>query len=95
MRDTSIFNRGVFQTSGHLTHPFIPIEIIGEDSKNFADNNIDGFVKSPLYPLIVIPAKAGIHSFQVIMDSRFRGNDSICDFLRFHQHCDLIFPLNK
>ena len=45
----------------------------------------DGFVKSPLCPLIVIPAKAGIQSFQVIMDSRFRGNDSIFDFLRFHQ----------
>ena len=49
----------------------------------------DGFVKSPLGPLIVIPAKAGIQSFQAIMDSRLRGNDSIFDFLRFHQTCVL------
>jgi hypothetical protein len=51
----------------------------------FIKGKIDGFVKSPLCPLIVIPAKAGIHSFQANMDSRFRGNDSVFDFLRFHQ----------
>ena len=37
----------------------------------------DGFVKSPLGPLIVIPAKAGIQSFQAIMDSRFHWNDKV------------------
>jgi hypothetical protein len=42
--------------------------------------------ESPIYPLIVIPAKAGIQLFQVVMDSRFRGSDSIFDFLRGHQN---------
>jgi hypothetical protein len=45
--------------------------------------NIDGFVKRPQYPSIVIPAKAGIQSFQAITDSRFRGNDFVFDFLQF------------
>jgi hypothetical protein len=47
---------------------------------------IDGFVKSPLGPFIVIPAKAGIQSFQAIMDSCLRRNDTIFDFLRFRQN---------
>jgi len=54
---------------------------------------LDGFVKSPICPIIVIPAKAGIQLFQGIMDSRspigvedrFRGSDSIFDSLRDHQ----------
>ncbi len=35
--------------------------------------------------LNVIPAKAGIQSFQAVMDSRFRGSDTIFVFLRIHQ----------
>jgi hypothetical protein len=29
-------------------------------------------------PLVVIPAKAGIQSFEGILDSRFRGSDGGC-----------------
>ncbi len=43
-------------------------------------------VKSQYYLIFVIPAKAGIHQFQVVMDSRFRGSDGCFDFLRVHQH---------
>jgi hypothetical protein len=45
----------------------------------------DGFVKSPKIPFTVIPAKAGIQSFQAVadhLDSGFHRND---DFLRVHQ----------
>jgi hypothetical protein len=52
---------------------------------NVSLKKIDGFIKSPLGPLIVIPAKAGIQSFQAIMDSCLRRNDAIFDFLRFRQ----------
>ena len=45
----------------------------------------DAFVKSPLQPLSVIPAKAGIQLFQALLDSRFRGSDVVFDFLRVHQ----------
>ena len=63
--------------------------------RNYPKFNFDGFVKSPQCPLFVIPAKAGIQSFQIIMDSRFRGNDSILDFSRFHQASAITFcPLN-
>jgi len=51
----------------------------------FVQFNLDGFVKSPLCPLIVIPAKAGIQSIQAIMDSCLRRNDAIFDFLLFRQ----------
>ena len=50
-------------------------------SQNFEIKG-DGFVKSQIYSLIVIPAKAGTRSIQAIMDSRFSGSDSIFDFLR-------------
>jgi hypothetical protein len=36
--------------------------------------------KNPFRPLVVIPAKAGIQSFQGILDSRFRGSDGGCRF---------------
>ncbi len=36
---------------------------------------IDEFVKSPFCPIFVIPAKAGIQLFHVVMDSRLRGSD--------------------
>jgi hypothetical protein len=43
---------------------------------------IDGIAKSPDSPFFVIPAKAGIQSFQILLDSRFHGSDMIFDFLR-------------
>jgi hypothetical protein len=35
--------------------------------------------------LFVIPAKAGILSFKVLLGSRFRGSEGFWDFLRDHQ----------
>jgi hypothetical protein len=48
-------------------------------------NNIDEFVKSRKSPFFVIPAKAGIQSFQAVtegLDSGFHRSD---DFLRDRQ----------
>jgi hypothetical protein len=45
---------------------------------------LDEFVKSSTCSLNVIPAKAGIQSFRAVTDSRFRGSDTIVDFLRGH-----------
>jgi len=56
-----------------------------------------GFVKSPKVPFFVIPAEAGIQSFQALLDSRLstlrsrataedgRGSDGCGDFLRDRQ----------
>ena len=44
----------------------------------------DGFVKSPFYPIFVIPAKAGIQLIQAVLDSCFRRSDGFSDFLRDH-----------
>jgi hypothetical protein len=46
---------------------------------------LDGFVKGPLCPLIVIPAKAGIPSFQAITDSHFpiRSRTGFAGMTRF------------
>ena len=45
----------------------------------------DGFVKSPIYHLTVIPAKAGIQSFQVVadyLDSGFHRSDDFYEFIK-------------
>jgi hypothetical protein len=55
----------------------------------------DVFVKSPICPLFVIPAKAGIQLFQVVMDSRFCGSDSIFEFLRSIISHNQIFKVIK
>ena len=75
------------------TQPLIPLNaehskrlLIAIPNQNCLTHLVDGFVKSPLGPLIVIPAKAGILSFQAIMDSCLRRNDSIFDFLRIRQN---------
>jgi len=48
--------------------------------------DIDDLVKS-LKPLfLVIPAQAGIQSFQALLDPGFRRGDGFDDFLRVHQH---------
>jgi len=50
---------------------------------NVSDQNfIDKLVKSRKTPFIVIPVKTGIQENQMVMDSRFRGSDGFCDFLR-------------
>ena len=61
------------------TFSFFPLTLF------LAELNIDGLVKSLKRRFSVIPAKAGIQSFQLVisfLDSRFRGSD---DFLRVHQ----------
>ena len=49
--------------------------------------NFDEFVKNPIYHLTVIPAKAGIQSFQVVADHLDSGFHRSDDFLRNHQFC--------
>jgi hypothetical protein len=48
--------------------------------------NIDGFVKSLKIPFPVIPAKAGIQSFQMVINSLDSGFHRSDDFLRDHQY---------
>jgi hypothetical protein len=45
----------------------------------------DGFVKSLKSSFGVIPAKAGIQYFQIVLDACLRRHDGISDFLRNHQ----------
>jgi hypothetical protein len=58
----------------------------------FQYSKVDGLVKSLKRLFSVIPAEAGIQSFEefrIPLDSRFHGND---DFLRIHQGSNLPFP---
>ena len=47
--------------------------------------NFDGFVKSLKTSFDVIPAKAGIQCFQMVLDACLRRHDGISDFLRVCQ----------
>lgn len=60
---------------------------INTASKNPIKNpvKLDEAVKSRKSPDIVIPAQVGIHKFQIVIDSRLRGSDTVCDFLRNRQ----------
>jgi hypothetical protein len=51
--------------------------------------NVDGFVISQLGPLIVIPAKAGIQSFQALWIPAFAG---MTPFLTFYGSVNIKFP---
>ena len=46
---------------------------------------VDGLVKSRKTPFSVIPAKAGIQSFQIVADHLDSGFHRSDDFLRVHQ----------
>jgi len=48
--------------------------------------NFDNLVKSPKIPFSVIPAKAGIQSFQVVADHLYFGFHRSDDFLRDRQY---------
>ena len=48
-------------------------------------NNIDDFVKSRKTPFFVIPAEAGIQSFQTVTDGLDSGFHRSDGFLRVHQ----------
>ena len=54
-------------------------------------SNIDGFVKSLKTSFGVIPAKAGIQCFQIVLDACLRRHDGISDFLRVCQCSMFIF----
>jgi hypothetical protein len=45
----------------------------------------DELVKSRFIPFSVIPAEAGIQSFQAVLDPGVRRGDDMKDFLRVHQ----------
>ena len=50
---------------------------------------IDGFIKSLTASFDVIPAKAGIQCFQIVLDACLRRHDGISDFLRVCQNSGL------
>jgi len=63
--------------------------------ENLSTYKIDELVKSQKTSFSVIPAKAGIQSFQTLMadlDPGFRRGD---DFLRGHQNCFAILWVDK
>ena len=53
-----------------------------ESDKNMYGSTFDGFVKSLKSSLDVIPAKAGIQCFQIVLDACLRRHDGVSDFLR-------------
>jgi hypothetical protein len=70
-RKYSIFNR-----------KYSFLERIQEKSPNI----IDGFVKSLKTSFNVIPVKAGIQYFQMVLDACLRRHDGVSDFLRVCHH---------
>jgi hypothetical protein len=56
---------------------------------------VDGFVKSLKISFSVIPAKAGIQYFQMVLDACLRRHDGISDFLRACQKLDWIIRLEQ
>jgi hypothetical protein len=52
---------------------------------HFCKVKFDEFVKSPTSTFTVIPAKAGIQSFQIVADHLDSGFHRSDDFLRGHQ----------
>jgi hypothetical protein len=53
--------------------------------KQFRNSKLDDIAKTGLYPVFVIPAKAGIQLNHAILDSRLRGSDGLSDFLHDYQ----------
>jgi hypothetical protein len=47
----------------------------------FKSSKVDSFVKSLKMSFEVIPAKAGIQYFQIVLDACLRRHDGISDFL--------------
>jgi hypothetical protein len=54
-------------------------------TSNIQRSTFDGFVKSLKTSISVIPAKAGIQYFQLVLDACLRRHDGASDFLRFCQ----------
>ena len=51
----------------------------------FKKSKYDGFVKNLKTSFGVIPAKAGIQCFQIVLDACLRRHDGVSDFLRVCQ----------
>jgi len=51
------------------------------------DVTVDGFVKSLKTSFGVIPAKAGIQCFLIVLDACLRRHDGVSDFLRVCHRC--------
>ena len=62
---------------------------------SFSEFNIDGFVKSLKSPFDVIPAKAGIQYFQIVLDACLRRHDGVSDFLRVCQYSIILKNLSE
>jgi len=43
---------------------------------------------------LVIPAEAGIHGFDILLDSCLRGNDNIELMLQINFHCSCVTKLS-
>jgi hypothetical protein len=55
------------------------------DRTFYETTKIDAFVKSLKMSFGVIPAKAEIQFFQILLDACLRRHDGISDFLRVYQ----------
>jgi len=64
---------------------FLQIHQIFRRNAGYGQDKFDELVKSSDFLFSVIPAKVGIQSFQIVLDSRFHGSDGILDFLRVRQ----------
>jgi hypothetical protein len=59
---------------------------MGKNRLSFLNSSIlDGLVKSPKLPIFVIPAKAGIQEYQLLLEPGLRRGDGLGDFLRMCQ----------
>ncbi|MDH3828158.1 MAG: hypothetical protein OET21_12115, partial [Desulfobacterales bacterium] len=74
-----------FQTSGGARMKFRLPGTVKRLNVQHRTSNIDGFVKSLKTSFGVIPAKAGIQCFQIVLDACLRRHDGISDFLRVCQ----------
>jgi hypothetical protein len=73
-------------TTDRIHYSMLDVRCLQSASGGF---NVDGFVKSLKTSLSVIPAKAGIQYFQMVLDACLRRHDGVSDFLRVCQ-CSLV-----
>jgi hypothetical protein len=77
-----VFHDRIALTSGRKAVLRTARDAIRERIRNcfFETLKIDEVVKSQKFAFHVIPAKAGIYSFRMVMDSGFRRNDDMKTF---------------
>ena len=76
----------VFQASGGAHMELRLAGNVNRLNVEYRTSNVDGFVKSLKTSFGVIPAKAGIQCFQIVLDACLRRHDGISDFLRVCQY---------